>query len=183
MRDNDTILELMDSYGTSILHLAYSFVRNRATAEDLSQEIFLKCYEKLNTFKGDSTIQTWLYRIAVNHCKDYVKSWHYRKVFASEYISKMKKGQENATEIQFIQKTDRAELFDDILRLPVKYKEVIILAYFNELTMNEIGLVYGINVNTVKSRISKAKKILKGFIEERSAENGRSFEETKGRIG
>ncbi|PLR96945.1 sigma-70 family RNA polymerase sigma factor [Bacillus sp. T33-2] len=152
--DHDTISELMERYGTSILHLAYSFVRNRQTAEDLSQEIFIKCYEKLGTFKGDSAIQTWLYRVAVNHCKDYVKSWHYRKVYVSDYISTMKKGQQNGAENNFFQKVERNELFDDILRLPVKYKEVIVLAYFHELTMSEISIVCGVNMNTVKSRIS-----------------------------
>lgn len=188
MQDYDTISELMDRYGTSILHLAYSFVRNRQTAEDLSQEIFIKCYKKLYTFKGDSTIQTWLYRIAINHCKDYVKSWYYRKVYASEDISTMQNGQQNGAEKQFMQKIDRIELFDDIFNLPDMYKEVIVLAYFHEMQLSDISNVCGINLNTVKTRISRAKKLLKESIMERSSEDGspidgRENPDAKGRIG
>ncbi|RHW43349.1 sigma-70 family RNA polymerase sigma factor [Neobacillus notoginsengisoli] len=176
MRDDDnTISKLIDRYGSAILYLAYSFVQNRQTAEDLSQEIFMKCYEKLNTFKGESSIQTWLYRIAINHCKDYVKSWHYRKVYASEYITKMLKGQENDAEKKLLQKEEQTQLFDYILKLPAKYKEVIILSYFHELTMKEISIVCGVNVNTVKSRLLRAKSFLKKIIVERSAEFERTI--------
>jgi RNA polymerase sigma factor (sigma-70 family) len=73
----------MSNYGTQILHLSYSYVRDRQTAEDLTQEIFVKCYEKLHTFNGNSSIETWLYRIAANHCKDYLKSWQFRRVRAT----------------------------------------------------------------------------------------------------
>lgn len=187
MQDYDTISELMDRYGTTILHLAYSYVRNRQTAEDLTQEIFIKCYENLSTFKGEAAIQTWLYRIAINHCKDYVKSWHYRKVYTSEFISALLKVQQNGAEKEYIKKADRNELYDHILSLPIKYKEVIVLAYFHELTMGEISVVCGVNVNTIKSRISRAKKLLKETIIEGSEEYGRYFDErerpdTKGRI-
>ncbi|OCA88345.1 RNA polymerase factor sigma C [Bacillus sp. FJAT-27225] len=166
----------MERYGTKVLHLAYSFVRNRATAEDLAQEIFIKCYKQLDSFKGDSSLQTWLYRVAVNHCKDHVKSWHYRRVQASEYVSSLIKGQEHGPEEHFLQKAKRDALIEEVLRLPMKYREVIILAYFHELTMNEIGEVCGVNVNTVKSRASKAKELLRKSMAERSGWDGEEIE-------
>ncbi|WP_181884468.1 sigma-70 family RNA polymerase sigma factor [Neobacillus piezotolerans] len=107
MKDNDWLGGFMDQYGTSILHLAYSFVRNRQTAEDLAQEIFIKCYEKADSFRGESKIHTWLYRIAVNHCKDHIKSWHYRKVHVSEYFSSLLKGQQHGAETQYFAKAEQ----------------------------------------------------------------------------
>ncbi|KAA0548642.1 sigma-70 family RNA polymerase sigma factor [Bacillus sp. BGMRC 2118] len=185
--NQETISDLMDRYGTSILHLAYSFVRNRQTAEDLTQEIFIKCYEKLDTFEGTSSIQTWLYRIAVNHCKDYVKSWHYRKVHVSDYISAFLTGQQNGPEIQHIQKSENRELLQEILKLPVKYKEIILLYFYHDLTLKEVSTVLSLNINTAKSRFIRAKELLKDSIVERSPEYGstskRSNESTpNGRI-
>lgn len=63
--------QLMNEYSDDILYLVYTYVKNRTTAEDLTQEIFLKCYEKLDQFNQQSTIKTWVFRIASNHCKDY----------------------------------------------------------------------------------------------------------------
>ncbi|RHW39041.1 sigma-70 family RNA polymerase sigma factor [Neobacillus notoginsengisoli] len=172
MEKDEFLNDLMDRYGTAILHLAYSFARNRQTAEDLSQEIFIKCYENLDRFRRDSGVQTWLYRIAVNHCKDYVKSWHYRKVHASEFIASLLKGQQDCAETQYFLKEEQDELIEAVFQLPVKYKEVIILAYFHDLTMKEISEVCGVNINTVKSRAAKSKVLLKQILLERSAMNG-----------
>lgn len=80
------ISQLMDNYSDDVLHLVFSYVKNRTTAEDLTQEIFIKCYEKLGQFNNKSSIKTWLYRIAINHCKDYLGSWHYRKLNFNDKI-------------------------------------------------------------------------------------------------
>lgn len=188
MKDNECLGGLMDRYGTSVLHLAYSFVRNRQTAEDLAQEIFIKCYEKAASFRGESEIQTWLYRIAVNHCKDYIKSWHFRKVHVSGYFSTMLKGQHNCAETQYFAKAEQDELINAVFQLPIKYREVIVLAYFHDLTMNEIGSVAGINVNTAKSRAAKAKVLLKQILSEGSGGHGKTVNggkssDAQGRIG
>jgi RNA polymerase sigma-70 factor, ECF subfamily len=179
LQGHETISELMDTYGTSILHLAYSFVRNRQTAEDLSQEIFIKAYQKLDTFQGSSSIKTWLYRIAINHCKDYVKSWHYRKVHTLPFLTSILKGQQNGAETQYFNKLNQSELIDDIHRLPLKYREVIVLTYFHELKLSEISTVIGVNTNTLKSRIVKARKLLRLSISERSVEDEEPIEGNK----
>ena len=72
----EIIDQLMQEYSDDILHLVYTYVKNRTTAEDLTQEIFLKCYEKLNQFNQQATLKTWVYRIASNNCKEYLRSWH-----------------------------------------------------------------------------------------------------------
>ncbi|CEG28831.1 sigma-70 family RNA polymerase sigma factor [Bacillus sp. B-jedd] len=164
------------------------FARNRQTAEDLSQEIFIKCYEKLDGFRGEAGIQTWLYRIAVNHCKDYVKSWHYRKVHASEMIASLMPGKQDGAESEYFVRAEQDELIEAVFRLPLKYKEVIVLAYFHDLTMKEISEVCDVNINTVKSRAAKAKDLLKQQLSERGGMNGGKItggkdENAQGRIG
>lgn len=174
---NDQILtNLMTEYGTSVLHLAFSYVRNKETAEDLTQEIFLKCYEKLHTFNGASAIQTWLFRIAVNHCKDYLKSWQYRKVKVTGYFSTFFVSKEDTPETSIIKKSNNEEIFDSVWSLPVKYREIIYLYYFQELSQKQISEICGLNLNTVKSRLSRAKALLKKSFSERSPESGKSIE-------
>ena len=72
--------EIMNKYGQEVLQLVYSYVNNKEVAEDLTQDIFVKCYKFLHTYKGNSNLKTWLWRIAINHCKDYLKSWYNKKL-------------------------------------------------------------------------------------------------------
>ena len=80
----DLIDEIMNKYGQEILQLVYSYVNNKEVAEDLTQDIFVKCYKSLHTYKGKSKLRTWLWRIAINHCKDYIKSWYNKKVIVTD---------------------------------------------------------------------------------------------------
>jgi RNA polymerase sigma-70 factor, ECF subfamily len=171
---HEMINDLTDQYGTSVLHLAYSYVRNRQTAEDLTQEIFLKCFESLDTYRGDSGLQTWLYRVASNHCKDYLKSWYYRKTHVTDYISALFKNSQAGPEEQFLQKDEKYQLQDSLFQLPIKYREVLFLYYFQECSQKEISAICNLNVNTVKSRLTRAKELLKKTLDERSFEYGGS---------
>ena len=76
----DLIDEIMNKYGQEVLRLVYSYVNNKEVAEDVTQDIFVKCYKSLHTYKGKSNVKTWLWRIAINQCKDYIKSWYNKKL-------------------------------------------------------------------------------------------------------
>lgn len=156
---HEVINDLMDQYGTSVLHLAYSYVRNRQTAEDLTQEIFLKCFEKLDTYRGDSGLHTWLYRIASNHCKDYLKSWYFRKTHVTDYISSFFKSSQAGPEEQILQNDEKYQLQNALFSLPIKYREILFLYYYQECSQKEIGAICNLNVNTVKSRLTRAKEL------------------------
>ncbi len=166
--------DLMNQYGTSVLHLAYSYVRNRQTAEDLTQEIFLKCFEKLDSYRGESGLQTWLYRVASNHCKDYLKSWYFRKTHVTNYISAFFKSSQAGPEEMLLQNDERYQLQDALFSLPIKYREILFLYYFQECSQKEISAICNLNVNTVKSRLTRAKELLKKTLDERSYEYGGS---------
>lgn len=157
--------ELMVNYGQDVLQLVYAYVHNEAMAEDLTQEIFLKCYQSLHTYKGKSSMKTWLRRIAINHAKDYLKSWYNQRVLATNadiingYVS-----QENVEQI-IIQQSEDELLATAVMQLPINYREVIYLFYYEELTLKDIGNVLDLNVNTVKTRLRKGKGLLKEIME------------------
>ncbi|MED1605985.1 sigma-70 family RNA polymerase sigma factor [Cytobacillus kochii] len=153
--------QLMDNYSDDVLHLVFSYVKNRTTAEDLTQEIFIKCYEKLGQFNHKSSIKTWLYRIAINHCKDYLCSWHYRKIKFSDKIWDHIPSKSKHVEEEIISKNVADSLTSAVMDLPVKYREVAFLHYYEELSLANISKITGVNSNTLKTRLKHARELLK----------------------
>lgn len=153
--------QLMREYSDDILHLVYTYVKNRTIAEDLAQEIFIKCYEKLNQFNQQSTIKTWLYRIASNHCKDYLRSWHYRKITLSNKVFDHIPSKSKQVEEEVIKHSEENSLTNAVMNLPLKYREVVFLHYYEELSLNEISKITSVNINTLKTRLKRAKELLK----------------------
>ncbi|MBM7837036.1 RNA polymerase sigma-70 factor (ECF subfamily) [Alkalihalobacillus xiaoxiensis] len=157
----EAIGQLMDTYSDDVLHLVFSYVKNRTTAEDLTQEIFIKCYEKLVQFNHHSSIKTWLYRIAVNHCKDYLRSWHYRKINFGKKILDYIPSKSKQVDEEVISKNVADRLSSAVMELPVKYREVVFLHYYEELTFAQISKITGVNTNTLKTRVKHARELLK----------------------
>lgn len=161
----ERIDELMQQYGQDILQLVYTYVRDHALAEDLTQEIFLKCYKAYPTFQGKSSVKTWLWRIAINHTKDYLKSWYNQHVQSTEQTVLQHVGDGVNVEQTIIQQDEEAALAEAVLQLPVLYREVIYLYYFEECTIKEIAAILPANENTVKTRLRKGKGLLKERLE------------------
>ncbi|UGB28701.1 sigma-70 family RNA polymerase sigma factor [Metabacillus sp. B2-18] len=167
---NENIEEVMDEimkrYGQEILHLVYSYVKNKAVAEDLTQEIFIKCYKAYPTFNKKSKLRTWVWRIAINHCKDYLKSWYNKNVIVTEEESTNTSTNGETIEQTLIQKDEDHRLVSAVMNLPIKYREVIYLYYYEELLIKEIALLIEKKESTVKTRLKRAKELLKDSLEE-----------------
>ncbi|UOE95004.1 sigma-70 family RNA polymerase sigma factor [Alkalihalobacillus sp. LMS39] len=160
--DKEVMIDhLINEYSDGLLHLVYTYVKNRTTAEDLTQEIILKCYEKSHQFHQHSSLKTWAYRIAINHCKDYVKSWHYRKITLNEKIIHALPSKSKNIEEEVIAKSEEDNVTKAVMRLPIKYREIVFLHYYEELSLVEISNVSGVNLNTIKTRLKRAKELLK----------------------
>ncbi|MFB6801978.1 sigma-70 family RNA polymerase sigma factor [Peribacillus butanolivorans] len=156
--------EIMTVYGQDILQLVYSYVKNLTVAEDLTQEIFVKCYKALPTYKKQSKLRTWLWKIAINHCKDYLKSWYRRNI---EYtVDERVEPQATVSVEETILKLDEDQMLSHtVMNLPIKYREVIYLFYFQELSIKEISEMTGISQGTIKTRMRRAKAMLKEKLE------------------
>lgn len=162
INDKEQIIDqLMQEYSDGILYLVFTYVKNRATAEDLTQEIFIKCYEKLDQFNQQASIKTWVYRIASNHCKDYLGSWHHRKIKLNEKVWDYIPSKSKQVEEEVISKNQENSLYRAIMALPIKYREVVFLHYYEELPLAEISKVTTININTIKTRLKRAKELLR----------------------
>ncbi|MEK4906629.1 sigma-70 family RNA polymerase sigma factor [Niallia sp. FSL M8-0099] len=163
--------EIMITYGQELLHLVFSYVKNEAVAEELTQDIFVKVYYSIHKYKGKSSFRTWLWRIAINHCKDYLKSWYTKNVIKvdDEYIY----GEDSKENIEqaIVQKEEEQWLVQAVMSLPILYREIIFLFYFEELTIKEIARIIGVNENTIKTRLRRAKQLLKKIGDEEKWKN------------
>lgn len=162
---DELIDEIMNKYGQEILQLAYSYVKNKEIAEDLTQEIFVKCYKSLHTYEGKAKFRTWLWRIAANHCKDYLKSWYNKHVIPTDYEPAFNTVLGESIEQKVIRNEEDDQLAEAVMDLPVKHREVIYLFYFEELSIKEISAVIQVKENTVKTRLKRAKELLKKRLE------------------
>ena len=157
---------LMRQYGNDVLRTAYMYVKDIHTAEDIFQDVFIKVNQKLSTFEGNSSIKTWIIRITINTCKDYLKSaWNRRVVPMMDY-------QEDAiiseTDYDEVEKKDTKELIKkSVLSLPAKYKDVVLCVYFQDMTIVEAAQALDIAEGTAKSRLSRARQKLKTILEGR----------------
>lgn len=171
--EKDYLLEkIMIEYGTELVRLAFSYVRDKEVAKDLVQNTFIKCYNNLESYRFEAQIKTWLYRITINECKDYLKSWHYKMVQVKSFINETTKAVLPSIEKTVIDKYKDEEIKDIILSLPKIYREVVYLYYYNSLNTEEIAGVLDISVNTVKTRLRRAKHRLEPMIKEAEL-NGR----------
>ncbi|MBW8349296.1 sigma-70 family RNA polymerase sigma factor [Bacillus sp. IITD106] len=157
--------EIMDTYGDDVIWLAYSYVRDRAIAEDLAQNTFIKCYQHADSFRGDSSLKTWIYRIAINCCKDYLRSSYFKRMLPTNLIHHFIHESFASPESIYMKKDTSNALIEHVFSLAPKYREVVMLYYFENLKIQEIEDILNIKVNTIKTRLRKARAILKENIE------------------
>ncbi len=164
--DCPDIEQLMRSYGNDVLQTAYSYVKDVHIAEDLFQEVFIKVYKMIGTFRGESSIKTWILRIAANTCKDYLKSAYSRKVvpmmeFAEEAIT-------SEDDYEEVESEDTAQAVKNaVMQLPENHREVVMMVYYQEMSLDEAATVLEVPVGTVKSRLARAREKLKEKLEGR----------------
>lgn len=163
------IERMIDQYNQQILWLAYSYVKDYSLAEEITQDVFLTCYHKIDTFRHDSSIRTWLYRITVNKCKDCLRKKKIRAFLTFENQKQENLVIEEAHPESIAFQTMEDQLLSErVLSLPTKFKEVIFMHYFEEMKIQEIADVLGAKVNTVKTRLKRGRAMLKSMYEEGS---------------
>ncbi len=106
-----------------------------------------------------------MWQIAINHSKDYLKSWYNKTVINVEDGNILDTKHKESVEVTLIQKDDDSRIVYSVMNLPIKYREVIYLFYFEELTIKEIEKVIQVKHNTIKTRLRRAKELIKEELE------------------
>lgn len=154
--DEHLFHQAMQTHTDYLLRIAYLYVKDWQAAEDIVQDTFLSYYAKFEQFEERSSLKTYLTRITINKCKDYLKSWRYRKLTLTNQFTNGK-----SDRAHLLQNTERLDIAQAVLALPIRLREVIIHYYYEELSVLEVATLLNIPDNTVKTRLRKARQLLK----------------------
>ena len=148
---------LLEDYGDSLLRLCTLWLGDQALAEDAVQDTFLRAMGAWQSFRGECSEHTFLVRIAVNVCKNYLRSpWHRRRepLPREDRISVPPPEAEDDT------------LLRTVMGLPAKYRGVVVLYYYEELNTSEIARLLHVPLSTVTVRLSRARRMLREQLKE-----------------
>ena len=142
-----------------ILHLCFAYLGDTALAEDAVQETFLKAWKHYDRFRGEAEEKTWLMRIAMNTCKDQLKSGWFRNTDRSVTPDLLPEGS-----VPFEERDDTVTRA--VMSLPPKEREVTLLRWYQGLSLEEMVQVMRVPRSTINYRLKKAKTMLQGSLEE-----------------
>lgn len=162
---NTEMQRLMDTYGNDVLRTAYMFLKDVHKSEDAFQEVFIKVYKKYAGFKGESSEKTWIIRITINVCKDMLRSSWLKRVLVTDKFKEQAAAPDIAGRI--IRKDENRLLFDEVMSLPESYREAVILFYYHGFDTKEAGQMLNVAEGTVRSRLHRAREMLKERLEGR----------------
>jgi RNA polymerase sigma-70 factor (ECF subfamily) len=160
-QDSDAFGQLVDRYATVIVNLAYRMVGDRTEAEDLAQETFVAAFKALPRFRAESKFSTWLYRIAANKCKDWLRAKRpgqgAQDVDVDEVLDDGVAAEERTPERLLSQQQVAGQLDRAIQRLPPLYREAFVLKHVEGLSYEEMQEILGVNGDTLKMRVYKGR--------------------------
>lgn len=151
--DRQIFEKLIREYTPNLYRLAYGILRNREDAEDAVSETIIRAYEKVHTLRRQEAFRAWLMQIAANEAK---------KVYAR---NKRSSPVEDMEAYMPVFQDEHHELWDVVMGLEVGYREVILLYFYERFTIAEVAAALRIPEGTVKSRLSRGKKLLREQLE------------------
>lgn len=138
-------------YQDMVYRIAFQYFGNGADAEDITQDAFVKLYTWKEPFEGAEHLRRWLIRVTVNLCKDVLKSpWRKRRA-----------SMDALSDMPVFQEPEEDALYREVLRLPEKYRVVLELFYYEELSTKEIAEVLNVRRSAVTTRLFRARELLK----------------------
>lgn len=146
---------LIDLYGTHLLRLCTLYLKDVALAEDALQDTLIKAWEKYETFQGRASEKTWLTSIAVNVCKNYLRSPWNRRINVNDLTQII--GQ---TEDPFSIADSHMDVMNAVLALKERYRVVILLYYYEELSVKEMAQMLSCKEATIMTRLKRAREYL-----------------------
>ena len=152
------IEQIIEEHGDYLLKVAYLYVKNMATAEDIVQDVFIAFYQKQEQFRREASLRTYLVKMTVNRSHDYLRSWKSKRLTLFEKIT----GRTTAMtpEKEILEKTVKKELVEALFTLSVAYREVLILYYFEEMSTVENAQLVHCPEATIRTRLQRARKQL-----------------------
>lgn len=159
---------LVDRYAPMIFHLVRSYIRDEEAVEDIVQTVFVKVYDKLDTFNFRSKFSSWLYQLSLNHCRDYLKNIRRKNIKMSDlepdYLNQnMIQNEDPQSELEVNEM--HTNLWQAIEKLPLDYREAIIMKYQDNMTYVAMSKKLGVSVEALKVRVHRARNELRTLMD------------------
>ena len=154
------LTRLVGQYQTDLLRICYIQLHDTALAEDAVQETYLKAYRSMPAFRGGCSEKTWLMRIAVNVCRDMLRSSWFRHLDRRITPEQLPEPIAQPSE-------EDCFLTVEVMRLPQKYREAVLLYYYEAMTTDEIAQALGVAKSTVSARLEQGRQALRKALERR----------------
>ena len=150
------VQELMDRYKNNVYAAAFSICKNASDAEDVVQDTFLQYYMTHKDFDNEQHIRAWLLKVAINKSKNILSSfWHRNGVPLEDYIETLS-----------FETPGSKELFEEVMKLPEKYRVVLHLFYYEDYNIKEIAKILKTSESNIKVRLSRGRTMLKESLKE-----------------
>ena len=167
--DAESFRLVVEKYQKLVLNCAYKFLRNRESAEDLTQEVFIELFESINSFRAEAQLSTWIYRIAVTKSLNHIKSLKRKKrfamvvsLFSEDKVEENIAAPENMNPDQELENQERAKILTWALdKLPENQRVAFTLSKYKEMSYEEISSMMNMSIPSVESLIHRAKTNLK----------------------
>lgn len=149
--DKTRFTHAVEQYKNMVYRTALHALGSSQDADDAVQEVFLRLFNCRGTFESEEHLRRWLLRVAVNYCRDVLRSpWRKRRV-----------SWEEVPEVPVFDRPEQAALYREVMALPEKYRTVLNLFYYEELSVKEIGELLGLETSSVTTRLARARRRLK----------------------
>jgi len=166
--------ELVAGHERMVYTLALHLLGDRDEALDLSQEVFLRVFRTLHSFRGQSALKTWIYRIVVNQARNRQRFWRRRRradqVSLDQHVAEhgdlRQPGDGSSPDRAFARKELASRLWSALNALPFDQRTVVVLREIDGLSYDEIAFSLGVAVGTVKSRLTRARQVLRHQLRE-----------------
>ena len=160
----DEITRMVEMYQLSLLRLSFAYLHDKSLAEDAVQETFLKAYRSFGSFRGEAGEKTWLSHIAINCCRDMYRTGWFRHIDRAVSLDMLPEPIQEASE------SDNT-LTMEVMKLPIRLREVVLLYYFEDMTTNEIAETLHITQQAVSGRLNRARAKLRKTLGEEEGSN------------
>ena len=155
--------EIIHKYKDVVFRMVYMHIGDFHKSEDITQEIFIKIYRSLSKFRGDSNIYTWVYKIAINTIRTHGKKNTTEKdTLSIDYLEELP--DDAWDEDKLIEEIQNSSIMSLIQRLPDRYKEVLILYYYQDLKVEDICYIVNEPAGTIKSKLHRGRNMLKDML-------------------
>lgn len=151
----DAYRQIVEEYGNRLLRTCYLILKDREEAEDVVQETFIKVFRSIDSFRENSNLYTWIYTIALNLSRDRLRKKQDMFTIEVELVGN------NDVEYEVEKSIDKELLRKELFEINSLYREVLVLFYFEELSIKEISNLLNEKEGTIKSKLSRGRNILK----------------------